>query len=506
MTRRRLSVRQHHLGIVAGAYLASRLVFIASGVGFQAEVANQDQLLDARRLVAEPFLAFTSNHIQPPLWNFFVGAVYRWSPFPAGISFQSIYLVIGLVTVVSLWQILRDLGSAPWIATASTVLVGLSPLMIYNDSILRYESFETAVLTTSVLVFMKYVARPSALRLALFAGILVVGVLTRTTLQPLWLVGALVLALLCRPPRGWWRPAVGIVAASVVLVAVPIVHRSVAFDTFGLSSFWGMNVKRIAVMQLPEHVAVRLVDEGKLSPIALVNGPYASYVRYVPECRSHSGEPALDETTKSGGDINFNALCMIPVYKVDAEDSLAAIRAEPGIYARSVGQAAVIYATWPKVQNRSEMLAGWDRIYAPLTAPIGVTLVLGSGDPQPVAAVFSPGRARVSLTIVVALGLAMVLGVRGFLRLIRRRATPRDHAHLYIGFTVVSLTVVSITMDFFENSRFRQPLDPLLLGPLYALVLHGAASLFRRRNRRSNGDTDVHPEATSSVLASELDR
>ncbi len=491
MTIRRGSTRRRHLAIVAGFFLASRLVFIAGGVDFRAEASGQDQLLDAKRLVADPFLAFTSNHIQPPLWNFFVGSVYRWSPFPAGISFQVIYLVAGLVTVVALWEILRDLGAAPWIASTSTVVVALSPLLVFNEAILRYETLETAVLTLSALAFVKYVARPSPLRLAAFAIVLVAGVLTRTTLQPLWLVGGLVIVLICRPPRGWWRPALGIVAGALLLVAIPIVHRAVAFDTVGLSSFWGMNVKRIAVMQLPEHVAERLVDEGKLSRIALVNGPYASYAPYLEKCRAHSGEPALDEITKSDGDINFNALCMIPVYEIDAKDSLAAIRAEPGVYARSVGQAAVLYASWPEVRNRSGVLAGWDRMYAPLTVPVGVTMVLGSGDPQPVAATFSGGRARLSLTVVAALLLAIAYGLRGLARMVRGRATVPDHARVYIAFTVVSLTAVSITMDFFENSRFRQPLDPLLLGPLFALGLECAvrAVRFLRRSPSDRGST-----------------
>lgn len=479
-----MPARRLHLAIVAGLYLASRVVFVANGLDFQGDVAGQDQLLDAKRLVADPFLAFTSNHIQPPLWNFFVGGVIHWSPFPSGISFQLIYLATGLVTVLALWELLHSLGAARWIATVSTLLVAASPLMIINEAILRYETLETAILTVSALALLKYVEKPSAPRLAAFAALLVVGVLTRTTLQPLWFVGALAIVLVCRPPRGWWRPAAGIVLGALLLVAVPMVHRSVSYGTLGFSSFWGMNLKRIAVMQLPQDDAERLVEEGKLSPIALVNGPYGKYAPFLPKCSAHTGEPALDNVTKSGGDINFNALCMIPVYEINAQDSLAAIRAEPRSYARSVGQAAALYAGWPEVQNRSSVLDGWDNVYAPITVPIGIHMVLGSGDPQPLAAAFSPGHVRVSITIILALVLALGLGARGAWRLVRGRATKSDHVRVYIGFTVVSLTAVSITMDFFENSRFRQPLDPLLLGPLFALVLGRAAKAVHSLRRR----------------------
>ncbi len=490
-----------HLGIVAGLFLASRIAMAASGVYFRGEVKG-DQLLDAKQLAADPFLAFTSNNIQPPLWNFFVGGVLRWSPFPPGISFQLLFVATSLVTVLCLWELLRGIGARRWVATVATTLVGFSPLMILNDRILHYEAFETTVLTVSALTFLRYVRQPSRWRLAVFGSVIVVGVLTRTTLHPLWFVGALVIALLCRPPRGWWPSAAGVVAVLVLLIAIPMAHRAVAYDTVGFSSFWGANLRRITTMQLPEHELRRLIRNGTLSPISQSLGPYRDYAKYLPPCKSATGRPVLDDIRKSDGDSNFNARCMLPVYEAQEKDAFASIRADPGSYISAVGRSAIIYVSWPGVKRNYGLLKSFDAAYAPLALRIRITTPERS-DPQLATAANTVPYHRVSITIIIALLLSLWLGLRGIWRFVRGRAATLDFVRIFIGFTVASVTAVGVTMDTFENARFREPLDPLLLGPLFVLVLEFVAvrvTRFREQRvaRLGTGSSSDHRDGASA--------
>lgn len=488
--------------VVAGLFVASRVVVQLAGVRFTTFTSGDLAQLDPSALAADPFVAFTSNHVQPPLWNFFIGAVERWSPFPVVGTFQVLFLLVGLGTVLVLWALLVELGSRPWVATVAATLVGWSPVMIRYEYLLRYEAPLAAIVTLSAWCLMRWLRRRSTRWLIAFAACLVIGVLTRTTLSPLWLLGALVPIVIARwrsPAR--WR-TVGIVAAAVALVAFPLAHRYQAYGVVGLSSYGGMNLARTATVQLPAHELDALIARGRVSPAATVV-PYAPYREYAPwsePCEAATGEPVLDRYVKTDGTTNLNNVCYIAVGRQAARDALAAIRADPGVYASTVWRSALLYASFeapgpldagmPGAAG-SGFMAGWFTAYAPVMVPVHIGHSWSGADPQPSLSMlehlYGPvlDETDLSLTVVAGLLVAVGLGLRGVLRWRRGRADPADVTRIYIGFTVVVVSAVSILADTFENARFRIPLDPLVLGPLYALVIAGVVGGARRITARA---------------------
>ena len=480
-----------HLTVVVAAFIVARLVFVIGGLRFRADPAGQIHLLSLDALRADPFLAFTSLHIQPPLFNFFVGAVLRWSPFPAGISFQILYLGAGLVTVVALWSLLRNLGAVPWMATVAAVLVAWDPFLMRDETILTYETPVAMIIMLTALAADRYFRRPDLLRLVAFAALLVVGVLTRTTLNPLWFVAAFAVVLILRRPRASRRATVAVIAVATIVVAAPIVHDAVSFKTVGLSSYAGMNLSRISVVQLPRARLDQLIEQGRLSPAARV-APYSAYSAYAPyfgACHADRGTPVLDDTTKSSnGRPNLNSVCYLPVYRRAMRDSLHAIRSDPGTYAHSVGVAALIYSSTDShfAEPDSALWHRWETVYAAIRLPMRVHYSFGRGDPQLYVRGIGPlvQSDRLSITILLAFAVSFGYGVRGLLRAVRHRLRPADRTRIFIAFMVLAITVVSVMLDTFENARFRAPLDPLLLGPLYVVVLtcgRAAARAIRRR-------------------------
>lgn len=491
-----------HVGTVVGAFVVVRAVLFASGLRFQANPAGQIHLLDLGELRADPFLAFTANHIQPPLFNFFVGSVSRWSPFGTGISFQVLYFVMGLVTVVVLWVLLVDLGARRWAATVAAVGVGWSPLAIRNEAVLTYETPTAMIVVLSVWTFVRYVRCPGTLRLALFVSTLVVGVWTRTTLNPIWFVGALVLVVLA-PPRNrrvpWGRVAT-VVGVAVVLAVLPALHNQVRFHSPGYSSFAGMNLSRSTVLQLPRSELDRLVDEGRLSPAAKIvpYSPYADYEAVFGPCEADTGLPVLDDVVKAtSGDRNMNAECYLPAYHRARSDAFAALRADPGAYARAVLASGLVYERWD-VHAADPGNAAWRRwvsITTPTMIPVDLRYTPLGSDAQPYAVSVTAlvDVNRFSLTIAAALILSIALGVRSLVRIRRATADAADWARLYLAYTVACVSAVSVLFDSFENARFREPLDPVLLGPLYVFVLEGVNGLVgavrsRREAAGSAGD------------------
>lgn len=484
-----------HLAWVAGAFLGLRAVLWATGVRFGDRLIGQLQLLDEDVLEADPLSAFTQNHIQPPLWNFTVGAVRAWSPFPAAVTFQVIWVLLGAATAFMLWDVLTRLGARRWQATVATVLVMSNPLVVSSESFLRYETPVTFLVTASVFIFARFAADPTLRRACLFAAVLLVGVATRTMLHPVWVLGGLVaMVLVTRRARRPVAPVLVPVAVVVLLIAghQAFVHHR--FGTTGPSSYSGVNLKRIAVTTLSQDTLERLQADGTLSPLASIK-PYEQFERYVERDPSLAGcdptglGPALAEPRKGTGEANLNHVCFLPVYRQAFRDATAAIRAEPGNYVASVGRATAIFLSRPAAFDEidTDAFAVLEAVYAPLLLPVHVDYDVGGGQPQQATGFMARGLDQLpfQVTMAVAVGLALWRGGRARWRIFRGRGDQRDPIEAWIGFTVLSVAVVGVAFDFYENARFRQALDPLLLGPLFVVVTTGIRSLVLRVRHRS---------------------
>ncbi|HET8931450.1 MAG TPA: hypothetical protein VFN21_12395, partial [Acidimicrobiales bacterium] len=268
-------------------------------------------------------------------------------------------------------------------------------------------------------------------------------------------------------------------ALAVALVVGNLAYLNVRFGNTAYSSYVGVNLKRIAVTTLPESTLHRLQQQGTLSELASVK-PYEQYVMYerqrpsLAACVPADDTPALAALRKSTGEPNLDALCFGPIYSQAFDDSIAAIRAEPGNYLKSVGQGAVIFASWPAPFDdpSTDSFDVLEALYKPILGPVHVSYDVGGTTPQETTAFMAGGldRLPVLVTIVGALVLALWRGAASGWRTVRRRTRPGDEIRTWIGFTVAAVAVASVAFDFYENARFRLALDPILLGPLFVAV------------------------------------
>lgn len=470
--------RRRHLAIVVGAYALSRVVMFAGGVRFRDAALGRVHLADRVALAEHPFGAFTSLHIQPPLFNFFVGAVLRWSPFPSTFSFQVAYLAMGLATTAMLWMLLDDFASRRWITTVVVILVAWNPLFIRNESVLTYELPVTFLLVATVWCAHRYLQRPDLGRFVMVLAVLVAGVLTRAALNPLWFVAAVVVLLVLRRPVASRRAVAGVIVVAVLAIGLPIMHNAARFHTIGLSSYSGMNLQRITVLQLPRARLDALIAQGKLSGGAGVV-PFSSYDAYAPffpRCSPPEDDLFLGPVLKSDrGGTNLNSVCYLPVYLQARHDAVSVLRNDPAVYVRSVGIASLLYTAWGTyfAAPRSTWWESWSRVYEPLMSTVSVHYPFDASDPQPYARKLD-GIAQVqpiSLTVVFALLYVLGAGVVGAASLLRRRGDSNRATRVFVAFLVAGLTVVSVTLDIYENARFREPLDPLLLGFFFVWLL-----------------------------------
>ncbi len=170
---------------VLGAFAAVRVAFVASGGGFSTKLLFQTwQLLDARYLASDPFGSVLALHIQPPLFNLFIGGVMAWSPLPLGLSLQVGYLACGLVAVVGLYLLLLDLGFSARAAAVGGVVVALDPTMLGYENVIAYEVPTAAMVIVVALCLVRWVRTGRIPWLVGLAVALLATVMTRALYHP----------------------------------------------------------------------------------------------------------------------------------------------------------------------------------------------------------------------------------------------------------------------------------------------------------------------------------
>ncbi len=447
-------------------------------------------LLQVDDLAARPFAPLWDVHTTPPLFNVAVGAVLRYSPLSEAHSFRLLFVAGALFGAVALCQILRAVGVRWWLAALVATVVYSKPSLLSAETYVSHESFVTPYLMGTVWAVAAYARRPSLGRYGLVLAAATLLVMTRALFSPVWLVAVVAAMLVMRRPPGDLR-RLAIVTALPVLVIVGVMAKNqVRFGTFMLSSWAGMNLSRTTITPLGVDRIEEMIADGELSPMARIQwfSPYGEYEELMGPCDTDFGiaaldDPLKDESTTGRPVANYNAACYVPVYQQAMEDSLAAIRHEPGIYARAVRANGMMY------------LSDIDRSYnlGRLEGPTAGVLTRGHdvlGLEYSVVVQYPniiPLPADVQLTSALAL---VVVGVAG-LRAVRRRAhgtsTDGDLVVVVVAVTVVMVTLLGVTFDAFENGRFREPLDPLLLGAVFGGGLEWLARAVDRRRAAGAG-------------------
>lgn len=468
--------------IVALGVLITRAGVWAAGNGFVTEQLYPRSgwhLADPVELRQNPFGPLWDMHIQPPLFNVFVGVVLRWSPLRDALSFQILFAAGAVAGAVALHEILRGCGCRWWVAAFTTVVVFSDPMLITYELMLFHEPVVTPLLLLTVWACVSYARTPSVGRLALFVGSGTVLVLTRAMFSPLWFV-TMGLAVMIRPPRINWRRTALVATIPLLLVVGIMAKNQVRFGAFTLSSWFGMNFQRAAISSQTDEYIKQAVDDGRVSAMALQRsfGRYELYEPFVPPCDRRWGTPVIDRPTKLDGEVNYNYGCFVPVYAQAQRDSLAAVRSDPATYARTIRVNSLLYLSEAQYEQPSGTVADTlRRVHDVLGVEVTTRAVYPMG--------YGHWHSQVQLMVLVALLGLIVLGLWAIVAAARGRRTANVAVAAFVGLTVLYVTAVSVLFDAFENARFRAPLDPLLFGAVVGGCLEGAMRWRGRRCSRS---------------------
>lgn len=447
------------LTALVGVFCLSRVVYYLLGVRFIDSTAGRfmhyvDPVLLKNDLARSLFYL----HSQPPLFNLYLGLVFKAFPGHAHTAFHVTYLILGLALCLSLYGVMRELGVAPVTGAALTGFFMVSPPCILYENWLYYDYPLAALLCCSAYSLTVFLRKPTgAAAGALF--FLAAGIaLIRCLFHAVWVVAIIGALLAAR--RGHARAILTAAAVPLALVLFVYAKNLVCFGQPAASSWMGMNLAKVCTFRLPLEERERLIRSGVLSGLATIMpwSPPEAYRGLVPPAPP-TGIPVLDQVTKSTGKPNFNSMAYLAISRAYLRDAIWVITHRPAAYIRGSIK-AYRYFCWPSsnprlvwgVDTNISRIRAWDSLYS--------TVVCGRLAPR-----FSEG-----FFIFLAYALAVVLGLRLSLR---RRPGLTDDRRLLLLFllgNIIYVTLVGNASEVDENWRYRFTIDPLCLAVIAYLI------------------------------------
>ena len=321
--------------------------YYAAGVRFDTSLMGwQWQFLDVDLLRHHLLQSVWHQHSQPPAFNLFLGLVLKIAPHDFPLLFQGAFLLCGLILTFCLFRLMRRLGVSRWLALVLCGAFVASPAFILYEHYLYYTFPLAAILALAAVTLDAYrETRQTRLAAAFF-----VLILLQCTLWALFhLLYFVMIAGVLLTRRGANRRQILAAAALPFLLLFGLYAKNYAlFGQFSASSWLGMNLARASVMWLPPETRGEWIAAGRLSSASRVPpfDPVENYTERVPVPAAYRAVPALNQTVKSTGEVNFNHYSYLAISRDSLHDSLIVMKSRPQTYLlHGVAPAWAIYFT-----------------------------------------------------------------------------------------------------------------------------------------------------------------
>lgn len=471
--RQRTAASARPVAVVLGVLAVSRVWYWSHGLRFDVGfVDSAMQVADYDLLERAPLTTTWFLHIQPPLFNLFVGLGANAFGSVAGFGFQLLYLLATVVMLVAFVRFCLDLGIGRGVTIALGAFLAVSPTIAQYESVLFYTHLELVLLVLAARALQRWCLDRSTTALAGFSAALCALALGRSLYHPVWFA-ALLVVLLVASGRAEVRRPLAVAACLPLLCGLAVGAKNAAvFGWWTTGSLEGINLHRITAPYLSDDERRDLVRDGTITQASTEAFTCRDAVdRYEPTGPDES-VPVLDRRWRRAapGEVNLNNRATVACLEEVRAESLRVLARAPDAYLRGVGRALPIAArsAVPDVRVRTgnqRALEGPGRVEA---------TVLGSLEPGPDPFDPSFGDAHprsvqwvlVAVALVVPAYLAWV--VVGRLRRRDRGLDPDEDTPVLAFVLVVALTGVVLTQltEVGENNRLVVACWPMLLAGL----------------------------------------
>jgi hypothetical protein len=455
---------------LAGLFVLSRAAYSVAGVRFVADLDNLIQIADPQLLTEDLFRTVLLMHSQPPLFNLFVGIIYKLFPGNIQAVLHVIYLAMGLCLCLTVYLLAIRLGLQYRLASVLAAVFTITPATILLENWTFYSYPVSLMLVLSALALNFYVETKKIAWLFVLFLLMAVVVLTRSMFHPLWMliVPGAMYALL----PGCRRRIVTAALIPVMVVGLWMAKNYYTVGGFTTSTLLGMNFYKITTMQVPDFQRVKMFANGELSRFGLyANFESLDYYRdktgevdlFLP-----SGIPALDNERKSNGSSNFNHPAYVNISSRFLHDDLSVIRHRPAAYARGVLGAISLYLQPPhdQVFNKDNVnsISPWVRVADVVLYGQLSSLWRDNYHTEFKSRIkLSKNLPDIGLFVLVALLAIMLYWPAAFVRAGRRSLSePRWITVLFMLFAVLYVSSVANLLEIGENARIRYEIEPFI--------------------------------------------
>ena len=403
-------------------------------------------------------------HIQPPLFNLFIGLGLKLGGASYVGLFLCVYMVMGyLLYLVTLFLMVR-LGGLQSLSLVLSTLFMISPSFVLYEYWIFYSFPCTLVLIMSAWLLPDIVTRVPTWHTLLFFVCLMLLCGLWSLFHLLWFF--VIITGVCIAARGYRRKVVLLALVPFLLVVALYAKNYVLFGNFGPSTIMGRNLWINTVGNMRWTDRERLINTGVLSEVSR----YARWNDidiYPPEYREihgFEGIPVLRNTMKSDGVHNFNHLAQLNISNAYLRDAKAGLRVDPLSLVRSM--AISTYGYFRPPSTYFENCWNW-RILARLG--VFYDYVCFGKLPVDLRNVLPMARVTGSppyLFLLLGLPLLFLYGMfcvwQG-----RSGGQSFDAAQrwllAYMLFNILYVAAVGIVFDFAETQRYRFSTDPFSL-------------------------------------------
>jgi hypothetical protein len=471
----------------AVAWFAVYVLACLTGQRFNTDYLNYGwQLIPWDVLSTDPLRSVFYLHIQPPLWNLFLGLAAWFSPFSDRATLQVLMALIGFVVAWLAAALGRRLGLSRRASVIVALIATLHPEVLKGAFEPTYELATAALLLAVLIAVADLTRKENVLRsLVILASAVTVTALTRSLYHPAWALLIVIFGLWLMRRRINWKSSVLVLSIPVIFMGSWMAKNEVMFGHTTMSSWFGMNLQRAVIPVLPKDDLDEMYAKGQISEIAMI-GPFGKYELYqnvFEDCvptRSHRSLVEPTRTTDQWSP-NFNYECFLPLYDQAGKDAIAVIKEHPEAWleGRLWSLRTTIAVSPIPSESKSEVMTGLDRVFSMARLDFGGVLsTKGWGTPiyGQLEAHADFGLMLIPMYLTIGwIGLWQILQ-----RLRRKQLSAASTIYVVGSFTVAFTVIVGAIAELGEQSRFRTMIDPIVTVMFLALVIPVVQRWYRR--------------------------
>lgn len=479
---------------ISFVFISSRIILNLFYIEFDgSSIASFWQYLDMDLLKNNLMESLFYLHSQPPLFNLYLGVGLKLFPDSYLSFFHVTYMAMSWMIYVLMFKILKTYGFKPYMAFILATIFIISPEAILYENWLFYTWPVAFLLVSATYCLQQYQNTLNFKYALIFLILITIIALTRSSFHLVYIFIPITILFLIS--KGKRKKIIVYSLIPIILIMGLYTKNLILFDSFGSSSWLGMNIWRVATHPSTVNISARdrikdpkdkrkvliqrNIDElqmhNKISQASVI-GAFESIDKYPLQYHllpnQYANIKVLSDKYKTTGAQNFNYYGYINIakdMKMDAiylvtnnfPNSIRAVVVSLGLYSRPSWHYSFVAENHKKIKGYSDFFV----IVNPRVFLEEHILGIKSDWGFPYSSFMLIPFSMILIVIYILIHMVDI-----------NRDKKIDFVSIFMLYTILYMAIVGNIFEIGENNRMRVMTDPLL----YMLVIISIKSIYKR--------------------------